>query len=115
MELQFRQMENGIRLIKLIGNLDLNGVQAVESKFVAHCAGNRTRVLIDLAEMDSLAPIGCHLLLWAAKEVTTKGGKFVLLNPTATVEQTLEQTGVNGLIPIHFDVGTAIASLLATG
>ena len=73
MELQYEEMEYGIRLIKLIGALDNTGVRSVESKFVLHCAGKQVKVVVDLSEMEFLAPGGSGLLLWAAKEVKRRG------------------------------------------
>ena len=113
MELQYRELENGIRLIKLIGRLDINGIGAMESKFVAHCAGSQVKVMIDLSEMDFLSSVGGYLFLWTAKEVLRNGGKFVLLNPSPNVEQILQLTGAKELIPILSDLDTATSSLLA--
>ena len=44
MELQYSELNNGIRSIKLIGKLDADGFNQVDLKFTAHCAGDNIRV-----------------------------------------------------------------------
>ena len=44
MQLQYRELENNIRLIKLIGKLDIIGTGEIETKFAGHCAGSNVRV-----------------------------------------------------------------------
>ena len=112
MELQYRELENGIRIIKLTGELDINGVGEIETKFVGHSAGGNARVLVDLTEVTFLASIGIRLLLWTAKAVVGSGGKFVLFNPAENVEQVLVVTGIKELVPIHSDMEAAISSLM---
>ena len=112
-ELQYEEMGNGIRLIKLIGRFDNAGVRSVESKLVLHCAGNRIRVIVDLSEIASLVSDGSNLLLWTAKEVKQRGGSLVLVNPPATIEQELVQSGIRNWTTIHSDLEAAI-TLLST-
>ena len=113
MELLYQELENGIRLIKLIGKLDMSGVIVVESKFVLHCVGSQVKVIVDLSKTDFIAPSGGQLLLWTAKEVAGRGGMFVLANPISAIEQTLQQNGFQEWVPIYPDIDTAVSFLLA--
>ena len=113
MELLYQELENGIRLIKLIGKLDMSGVIVVESKFVLHCAGSQVKVIVDLSKTDFIAPSGGQLLLWTAKEVAGRGGMFVLANPISAIEQTLQQNGFQEWVPIYPDIDTAVSFLLS--
>ncbi len=112
MELQFTQMENGIRLIKLIGQLDIKGVGDVETKFVGHTAGRQLRVLVDLSCVTYLSSVGIRLLLWTAKAVIEKAGRFAALNPTPLVADVLDVSGIKNVIPIYKDYDAAVADLL---
>jgi len=112
MELKYRELENGIRLIKLIGELDINGVKEVESNFIVHCAGSRVKLIVDLSELDFLAPVGSQLILWTVKEVVSRGGRLVLFSPISTVEQTLKQIGIIEWAIIHSDIDAATSFLL---
>ena len=112
MELQFTQMENGIRLIKLIGQLDIKGVGDVETKFVGYTAGREVPVLVDLSGVTYLSSIGIRLLLWTAKAVIENAGKFVMLSPLPLVADVLDVSGMKNVIPIYSDYDAAVADLL---
>jgi anti-anti-sigma regulatory factor len=57
MELQYSELENDIRLIKLNGDLDIMGVGMIETQFTGYCAGEKPRVLVDLSDVPFLASI----------------------------------------------------------
>ena len=113
MELQYSELENGIRMIKLIGELDIVGVGEIETKFAGYCAGDRVRVIVDLTEVDFLASIGIRLLTLTAKSVASRDGKMVLLNPTPDVQHVLEITGIPAIIPVYSYLESAETILLA--
>src|SRR4029453_11841089 len=101
MELEYSELENKIRLIKLIGKLDIVGTGAIETKLAGYCAGDGVRVVVDLSEVDFLASIGIRLLTLTAKSVASRGGKMVIINPTSEVQNVLEITGIPAIIPIY--------------
>ena len=113
MELQYSELENGIRMIKLIGELDIVGVGEIETKFAGYSAGDGVRVIVDLTDVDFLASIGIRLLTLTAKSVVSRGGKMVLLNPTPDVQHVLEITGIPAVIPVYSYLESAETILLA--
>lgn len=113
MELHFNELNNGIRLIKLIGNLDIVGMGEIETKFAGYCSGENARVIADLSGVGFLASIGIRLLTSTAKSLASRKGKMVLLNPTADVLGVLEITGIPAIIPIYSNLESAEAILLA--
>jgi anti-anti-sigma factor len=58
-------------------------------------------VVVDLSEVDFLASIGIRLLTLTAKSIASRGGRMVLLNPTADVQHVLEVTGIPAIIPVY--------------
>jgi anti-anti-sigma factor len=114
MELQYSEIENNIRLIKLIGKLDIIGVGLIETRFNGCCAGDNPRLLVDLSEVEFLASIGIRLLVLSAKSVSSRGGRMVLLHPTPDVRSVLEVTGIPAIIPIYDGLESAEAVLLAS-
>ena len=112
MRLQYSELDNGIRLIKLKGTLDINGVSSVEREFVRRCAGENVCVLVDLSKVNYISSIGIPLLINSAKAVVKNGGRMALLNPQNNVENILELTGIPLIIPIHHDLNTAVAAIL---
>ena len=113
MEIQYSQLDNNIRLIKLIGRLDIIGVAQIETKFAGYCAGENVRVVVDLSEVDFLSSIGIRLLMLAAKSVARRGGKIVILRPIPDVQSVLEITGIPGIIPMYSHLESAEAVLTA--
>jgi anti-anti-sigma factor len=113
MELQYSELENGIRLIKLKGKLDISGTGQIETKFAGYCAGDQVRVIVDLSEVDFLASIGIRLLTLTAKSIASRGGKMVLLNPMPEVQHVLDVTGIPPIIPIYSNLESAEMILMA--
>jgi len=113
MEIQYSELDNSIRLIKLTGKLDIIGTGAIETKFAGYCGGEQVRVVVDLSEVDFLASIGIRLLTLTAKSVTSRGGRMVLLNPIPEVQHVLEVTGIPAMIPIYSHLESAETILMA--
>jgi anti-anti-sigma factor len=114
MELHYSELENNIRLITLVGDLDILGVGAIETQFTGYCAGENPRVLVDLSGVDFLASIGIRLLTLNAKSILSRGGRMVLLNPRPDVRGVLEITGIPAIIPIYDGLESAQTVLLAS-
>ena len=113
MELQYSELNYHIRVIKLIGKLDISGVGQIETQFAGYCGGENARVAVDLSEIDFLASIGIRLLTLTAKSVASRGGRMVLLNPNPEVQHVLEMTGIPAVIPIYSHLESAETILTA--
>jgi anti-anti-sigma factor len=113
MEMHYTEQDNGIRLIKLIGTLDIIGTGQIETKFAGYSSGDNVRLVVDLSEVVFLASIGIRLLMLTAKSIAKRGGKMVLLNPIPDVKSVLEVTGIPSIIPIYDGFESAETVLLA--
>lgn len=111
MKLDYSELENGIRFIKLEGRLDLNGTYSIEVQFVNRCAGDGVRVLVDLSGVSYVSSVGIPMLVNTAKSVISRGGKMAFLNPQENVMKVLDLVGIPNLIPIYNDPQTALAEL----
>jgi len=114
MELQYSELENNIRLIKLMGTLDIIGTGEIETRFAEYCGGEKARVVVDLSEVEFLASIGIRLLTLTAKSIASRGGKMVLLNPVPEVHHVLDMTGIPAIIPIYARFESAETILMAS-
>ena len=112
MELQYSELDNRIRMIKLIGKLDILGVGAIETQFAAYCSGEKPRGLVDLSGVEHLASIGIRLLTLNAKSMISRGGQMVLLSPITEVRNILELTGIPSIIPIYDGLESAETVLI---
>jgi len=111
MKLDYAELENGIRLVKLEGRLDLNGTYSVEVQFVNRCAGDGVRVLVDLSGVSYVSSVGIPMLVNTAKSVVSRGGKMAFLNPQENVMKVLDLVGVPSVIPIYYDQQAALEGL----
>ena len=111
MKLQVSELDRGIRLLKLIGALDMTGTYSIEVEFVRQCDGENVRVIVDLSRVNYLSSIGIPMLINTAKSVSNRGGKLVLLNPQQNVSDVLDIVGIQQIIPVYTDMETAKASL----
>jgi anti-anti-sigma factor len=111
MELEYSELESGIRLIKLTGKLDMEGTTSIEKQFSQHCAGENVFVLTDLSRVTYLSSIGIPMLVSNAKMVASQGGRLAFLNPQPNVKSILDITGVSHVIRIYNDIETAEARL----
>jgi stage II sporulation protein AA (anti-sigma F factor antagonist) len=111
MQLQYTELEAGIRLITLTGVLDMQGTFSVQIQFARHCEGENVRVLVDLVGVSYISSIGIPMLINTARSVTSQGGKMALVGPMYDVNRVLELTGVSIIIPIYHDFDTAVAEI----
>jgi anti-sigma B factor antagonist len=111
MKLEYSELKDGIRLIRLEGRLDLNGTYSIEVQFVNRCAGDGVRVAVDLSGVDYVSSVGIPMLVNTAKSVVSRGGKMVFVSPQENVVKVLELVGVLQVIPIYNDQKAAIRGL----
>jgi len=112
MEIRVTDLDKGVTIIELTGRLDIMGVNNVETKFAAYCAGEKPRVIVDMSGVDFLASIGIRMLVTNAKSLRSRNGKMVLLNPTPDVLNVLEITDIPAIIPVYSKLESAEAVLL---
>jgi anti-anti-sigma factor len=108
--LESSELPGGIRLLKLQGNIDLMGVNAVSTRFYAYCGGESPQVSVDLSAVGFVASLGIGMLLQAAKTVKARGGQLQFINPTPAVLSTLEISGLSQFVsPGNPPAGTSPA------
>ena len=112
MKLEYSELDNGIRVLKLIGRLDMAGTNVINRQFVEHCAGENVFVLVDLSEVNYLSSIGIPMLITSAKAITNHGGRMAFLTPQSSVKSILDITGVSNMIRIYKDLQTAKERLM---
>ena len=114
MEIQFSELNNGIRMIKLTGRLDIIGAGQIETKFAGYCSGDQARVMVDLSGLEYLASIGIRLFVMNAKSLASRSGKMVIANPSPETLQVLEIAGIPAIIPVYSHMESAETVLLNT-
>ena len=110
MELRIESLAGDVTKVNLIGRLDIAGAQKIDMQFSVLSGANR-RLIVDLQEVSFLASMGIRTLIIGAKTVRSKGGRMVVLNPTADVEKVLVGSGTDTLVPILHDLPAAMAAV----
>jgi anti-anti-sigma factor len=110
MEMQVTAISRISARIVLTGRLDLAGSARIDLPFNA-AAGSNRNILVDMSGVTFVASIGIRTLVLGAKTVQRRGGRLLLINPQAEVEQVLEMTGVLDLLPIVRDEAQAMAAI----
>lgn len=110
MKLSTESLAGGATRVVLDGLLDIAGSQEIDLRFSVIAGANKA-VIVDLAAVTFVASIGIRTLLTGAKAVQSRGGKLVLLNPSAAVEKVLKVTGVDTLMPIFHDTDAAVQAV----
>ena len=100
MYFHYRELESGIKLIQLSGEMDLDATISIEQRLARHVAGENILLILDLSEVTFLASIGIRLIITTAKSIANRGGGLAILNPIPAVREVLEVTGLLEVIPI---------------
>lgn len=111
MEIETLEIEPGVLRMVLSGKMDLSGARDVERAFVGLGAARQDRVIVDLADVTMLASIGIRALVTGAKAQKLHGGAMVLFRPVGVVEEVLNSTGIDEIIPIAHDMDAARVAL----
>ena len=100
MKIEMEVLDGGIVKVKLAGRMDAPGTEGIEQKLMDY-AGTHRSVILDMNAVDFLTSAGIRTLILAAKAVSRRGGKMVLLNLDAKVRQVLEIANLDRWIPMH--------------
>jgi stage II sporulation protein AA (anti-sigma F factor antagonist) len=103
--------------VALTGRLDIVGAEVIALPLAA-LAGAKQNLIVDMSGVSFLASIGIRHLVSAAKVVSRRNGRLVLLNPTELVTEVLTTSGLTNLLPIvrsESEADAAIGDALQRG
>jgi anti-anti-sigma factor len=86
--------------IVMVGRLDIPGAEVIALP-LATLSGSKNELIIDMAGVTFIASIGLRHLIAAAKVVQRRGGRLILLNPTAAVAEVVSASGLTEYLPIE--------------
>src|SRR5262245_62122975 len=98
MECLHEDTADGIRIIRLVGRMDIEGNQTVALRFDTLTAGGGL-VVVDLSGVDFLGSIGIGTLISGARNVTLRKGVLALYGARPHVLTALRRTSIPTLIP----------------
>ena len=83
--------------VTMVGRLDISGAEVVALP-LATLSGSKSALFVDMSGVTFIASIGLRHLVSAAKAVGRRGGRLILLNPTAAVTEVITTSGLAGLL-----------------
>ena len=110
MELVVEEGPAGVTQAALIGRMDIEGAQAIETPFRVLTRLRRTLV-VDLSQVSFMASMGLRTLMVGARAQTELGGKLVLASPQPNVEKVLKESGIGEIIGVYPTVEAAAAAI----
>ncbi|HEY7111608.1 MAG TPA: STAS domain-containing protein [Thermoanaerobaculia bacterium] len=114
MQLEHTDLEDGIRMIRLKGRMDLEGSESVDLKLTSLVAVRKGFVIVDLAEVEFLSSIGVSVIVRVARALSSREGRLVLLRPRPNVADVLTRTQIDQIIPVFGDLTAAKSALMGT-
>ena len=111
MLLKSEDLPSGIKLVHLIGRMDIAGAAAVDLQLSTIAGANRA-VIIDLTEVSFLASMGMRTLVLSAKTIAKKGGRVACFGANEHVMRVLSTSGVISFLPLVSDIETATAAVI---
>jgi anti-anti-sigma factor len=104
------ELDGGITRVILDGRLDIEGAAAIDMRMNV-IAGTKKAVIVDMEKVSFLGSMGLRALVAPARAIKARGGKIVIFGPNELVEKVLKSSGVDSMIPIHYELQDAIAAL----
>jgi anti-anti-sigma factor len=110
------QLEDGIRVIAVRGELDLSTAPELEGPLDEAIAAGDASVVVDLAECEFIDSTGIALIVraWQQLDRGAEGGgtgRVVICSYNDQVRRVLEITGLELSIPLHRTRDEALAAL----
>ena len=103
--------DDGIRILKLEGRMDLDGADVIRKQLSAATSGHGLRVILDLAEVNFMSSIGIGMIVRLAQSVQKRNGNLVLLDPQSVVWLVLERTHIPEIISVHLRLEEALTAV----
>lgn len=110
------QLEDGISVVAVRGELDLSTAPDLEGPLNDAIASGDARIVVDLSECEFIDSTGIALIVraWQQLDRGAEGdgtGRVVICSYNAQVRRVLEITGLELSIPLHSTRDEAVAAL----
>lgn len=105
------QREDGIHVIVVRGELDMNTAPELEAEIDRVPAEESVAVMLDLSDCEFIDSTGIALIVRTWQRVDGSGGRLVLCCVNHQVRRLLEITGVEASISMHEQREAALAEL----
>ena len=93
--------QNGEKVVVIEGRVDTVTAPELEMKVSPIWATPSITLVFDCEKLEYLSSSGLRIILSAHKQVTAKGGKFILRNLSREVRSVIDLTGFSRILTIE--------------
>jgi anti-sigma B factor antagonist len=99
--------------ITLIGRLDTQGVDGVETRLTAAIVPEGNSAIVDLTHVEFIASMGIRMLLSLARSLKMRHARVAIYGAATQVSEVFETVALQQLIPICTTEAEALAAVTA--
>ena len=105
---------NGVKVVAVLGRLDVDAVEDVGNSLKKIAASNEVKLVLDLSEVSYMSSRGLSLLLELMHAAREAGGAMRLASVQPLVGEVLEISGARLLFNLHDTVEDAVKAFLSS-
>jgi stage II sporulation protein AA (anti-sigma F factor antagonist) len=106
-----RSERDGVQLVELAGELDLDSIAELDAVLAAASAGAPPRVCLDLTGLAFIDSSGLAAVIRAHIAAAESGGGLIVVAPAGTVRRTIETSGLMDMLSVVDSRDAALADL----
>lgn len=99
MKVEITQTDNKV-MVSIAGRLDTVTSSEFEKNLTPYFAMNAIELHLDCTEMEYISSAGLRVVLTTHKNVTSKGGKFIISNLSNEVRSVFDMTGFSRILTL---------------
>jgi anti-anti-sigma factor len=100
MKTEITQTDNTVT-VSVCGRLDTVTSAEFEKTLAPHFATQGLELVLDCREMEYISSAGLRVVLTAHKNITAKGGRFIIRNINKEVNSVFDMTGFSRILTIE--------------
>ena len=100
MKTEITQTDNTVT-VNIAGRLDTVTSAEFERTLVPHFSAQGLELVLDCREMEYISSAGLRVVLTAHKNITAKGGRFIIRNINKEVHSVFDMTGFSHILTIE--------------
>jgi len=101
---------NGVKVIKLIGNLDMLNAGLLKENFKEPSSYTDIRIVLEISEVNFIDSSGFGLIMSIRDKLKQNNGELKIANPSKTIRQIFRISKVSSVIPLYETLEDALQS-----